>query len=773
MRSHNSANSPVPPSATTGTNNTLPLSSSSVSSVSSVPSVLNSPSASVSSVSSAVQSPSLLVRGACPHDCPDTCATLTEVRDGRAVSFTADPDHPITQGWLCAKVRPYLDRVYSPDRLRHPLRRVGPKGSDQWQRISWDDAIGEIATRWQAIIAEHGGATILPYSYSGTLGLLQLGVCNHRLWNRLGASGLERAICGAAAEAAVQATYGARLAPDPADLLHSRLIILWGHNPASTGPHLMPLLRAAQRNGAYLVVIDPRRTLTARSADEHIQPWPATDAALALGLMHILFRDGLHDEAWLAANTVGWHDLRARAAAYPPERVAALTGVPAATIEALAHRYGTTKPALLKFADGVQRHGNGGQTARALACLPAVTGQIGVLGGGLAYSTSDYVRWDLPALGHASECPPTPRIVNMNRLGAALTGEVADPPIQSLYVFCANPVTSSPNATRTIRGLQRDDLFTVVHDLFLTDTARYADIVLPATSQLEHVDLHKPYGHRNLQYNTPAIPPLGEAKSNWDVMRLLASAMGYDEPWLHQEAEAVIAEVLDATRATNPLLDGITLERLQAEGTVPLNIPPARHVPFADLRFPTPSGKVELRSAVIASRGLDPLPDYTPPAEFADHYAASPGKEMSREGKLILISAAAHHFVSSSMANQPSLAAKEGAPYVEIHPLDAAARGIHSGGEVELTSARGSCRLRAVVTANVAPGVTVAPKGRWQRLSPDGRNVNWTTSDALADLAGQSTFHSNLVTIVPVIPAAAATATAASPTFAHAKSAHP
>jgi anaerobic selenocysteine-containing dehydrogenase len=553
------------------------------------PAAKSPPSASVSSASSAssaVQSPSLLVRGACPHDCPDTCATLTEVRDGRAVSFAADPAHPITQGWLCAKVRPYLDRVYSPDRLLHPLRRVGPKGSDQWQRISWDEAIAEIAARWQAIIAEHGAAAILPYSYSGTLGLLQLGVCNHRLWNRLGASGLERSICGAAAEAAVQATYGARLGPDPADLLHSRLIILWGHNPASTGPHLMPLLRAAQRNGAYLVVIDPRRTLTARSADEHIQPRPASDAALALGLMHILFRDGLHDEAWLAANTAGWHDLRERAAAYPPERVAALTGVPAETIEALAHRYGTTKPALLKFADGVQRHGNGGQTTRALACLPAVTGQIGVLGGGLAYSTSDYVRWDLPALGHASECPPTPRIVNMNRLGAALTGEVADPPIQSLYVFCANPVTSAPNAARTMRGLRRDDLFTVVHDLFLTDTARYADIVLPATSQLEHVDLHKPYGHRNLQYNTPAIAPLGEAKSNWDVMRLLAAAMGYQESWLHQQAEEVIAEVLDATRAHNPLLDGITLERLQAEGTVPLGRAALLHHGLARPRSP-------------------------------------------------------------------------------------------------------------------------------------------------------------------------------------------
>ncbi|WIG59028.1 MAG: Oxidoreductase, molybdopterin-binding [Ktedonobacterales bacterium] len=679
------------------------------------------------------------VRGACPHDCPDCCATVTEVRDGRAVAFYADHDHPVTQGWLCAKVRPYLDRVYSPDRLEYPLRRVGPKGAGQWQRISWDEAIGEIAVQWQRIIAEHGAAAILPYSYSGTLGMLQLGVCNARLWNRMGASGLERSICGAAAEAAVRATLGARWSPDPADLLASKLIVIWGHNPASTGPHLMPLLRDAQRNGAYVVVIDPRRTLTARSADEHIQPRPATDTALALGLMHVLFRDGLHDETWLAAHTTGWEDLRQRAEQYPPERVAAITGVPVAVIESLARRYGTTKPALLKFADGVQRHGNGGQTARALACLPAIVGQIGVRGGGLAYSTSDYVRWDLEALGHASECPPTPRIVNMNRIGAALTGEVSGPPIQSLYVFCANPVTSSPNASLTVRGLLRDDLFTVVHDLFLTDTARYADIVLPATSQLEQTDLHKAYGHRNLQYNTAAIAPLGEAKSNWEVMRLLASALGYDEPWLRQSAEEVIAEVLDATRATNPLLAGVTLERLQREGTVPLQFAPGQEVPFSDGRFPTPSGKVELRSEAMAAAGLDPLPDYTPPAEFADLRAD--------DERLVLISGAAHHYVSSSMGNQPGLRAKEGEPHIEINPRDAAARGITHGDTVRVASARGACQLRAVVTESVPPGVAVAPKGQWGSLAPDGRNANWTTSDALADLAGQSTFHSNLVDV--------------------------
>jgi anaerobic selenocysteine-containing dehydrogenase len=608
--------------------------------------------------------------------------------------------------------------------------------------MTWDDAIGEIANRWQGIIARSGAAAILPYSYSGTLGLLQLGVTNARLWNRMGASGLQRSICGAAAETAVRATYGARWAPDYADVLESRLIIIWGHNPASTGPHFLPLLREAQRRGAYVVVIDPRRTLTARSANEHLQPRPATDGALALSLLHVLFAEGLHDEPWLEAHSIGWRDLRDRVASYPPERVAEITGIPAETIVALARRYGATKPAMLKFADGVQRHGNGGQTVRAIASLPAVVGQVGVRGGGLSYSTSDYVRWDAEALGHASECPPTPRVVNMNRLGAALTGEVSDPPIASLYVFCANPVVSTPNTGRIVQGMTRDDLFTVVHDLFLTDTARYADIVLPAASQLEQTDLHKAYGHRNLQYNEAAIPPLGEAKSNWDVMRLLAEALGYDEPWLRQSAEEAIAEVLDATRATNPLLEGITLERLQAEGTVPLTIPPERDVPFADGHFPTPSGKVELRCDELAAEGLDPLPEYIVPAEFSDRGEG--------DTRLTLIAGAAHHFVSSSLANVPSLLAKEGAiPWIEIHPDDAARRGITHGAMVVVANARGECRLRAVVTENVPLGVVGAPKGRWQSLSEGGHNVNWTTSDALADLAGQSTFHSNLVEVRP------------------------
>jgi anaerobic selenocysteine-containing dehydrogenase len=675
----------------------------------------------------------LTVRGACPHDCPDTCGVITEVEDGRAVSFRADPDHPVTRGWLCAKVRPYLEHVYHPNRLMHPLRRVGPKGSGQWQRIAWREAIDEIAGRWKEIIARHGAEAILPYSYSGTLGLVQMTVSSARLWNRLGASQLQRSICGAAAELAVETTLGKRWSPPYADVLHSKLVIVWGHNPISTAPHFLPFLRKAQHHGCKLVVIDPRRTLTARSADIHLAPWPGTDGALALGIGHILVAEGLHDEAWLQAHTVGWPQLRERLAEYPPARTAAITGLSEHDIVSLARLYGSTRPALIRIADGVNRNRNGGQNVRAICALPALTGQYGVRGGGLAYSTSGYLQWDAAAVHHWADCPKPGRSVNMNRLGAALLGEVSAPPIQSLYVFGANPATSSPNAGRIVEGLRRPDLFTVVHELFLTDTADHADIVLPATSQLEQTDLHKAYGHTLLTYNAAAIPPRGECKSNWEVMGLLADALGLLEPWLHQTADEVIDEVVRATARHNPALRDISLERLQRGGAVPLTIEPT--IPFGGGRFPTPSGKVELFSQRFADAGIDPLPG---------HFLSESEEPNGEPEDLRLISGAAHHFVSSSLANQAGLLHGEGAPFVEIHPDDAATRGIRDGDRVQLGNRRGWCHLRAVVTAAVRRGVLVSPKGRWSKLG-DGRNVNWTTSDRLADLAGQSTFHDNRV----------------------------
>src|SRR5436309_7888955 len=557
------------------------------------------------------------VYGACPHDCPDCCALETQVDEqGRAVTVRVRNDHPVTKGWLCAKVNRYLERVYHPDRLRYPMHRVGPKGSGLFERISWDEAIAEITSRWKDIIAEHGAQCILPYSYAGTLGLVQRAVTENRVWNRLGACRLERSICGHAAEEAVQLTVGGRLAPSPEMLIHSKLILIWGSNPASTAPHIMPFLREAQRKGARVVVIDPIRTLTARSADQHIQPYPGTDAALALSLMHVIVEEGLHRPEWIATHTLGWQHLLERITQFPPERAAQITGLSIETIVDLARSYAMTTPALLRVTDGINRHTNGGQTVRTLACLPALTGQYGLPGGGLMYSTSDWLKWNAEAVTHEQEvsCPPAPRTLNMNRLGAMLTGE-AEPAIYSLYVYNANPVASTPNAGKIVEGLRRDDLFTVVHELFETDTARYADILLPATSQLEHVDLHKPYGHLSLHYNMPAIAPQGEARSNWDVMRTLAASMGFDDPWLQEDANEVIRGVLTATARTNPLLGEITLERLQAEGSIPLSIPDEQRIPFADGIFPTPSGKVEFYSAQAAAKGYDPVPNWEPEVE--------------------------------------------------------------------------------------------------------------------------------------------------------------
>src|ERR1700730_10275881 len=508
-----------------------------------------------------------VVYGSCPHDCPDCCALETQVDEqGRAVSVRGRSDHPITRGWLCAKVNRYLDRVYHPDRLLYPLRRAGSKGSGKFERISWDEAIAEITSRWRDSIERHGAQSILPYSYAGTLGLVHGTVPIGLFWNRLGASHLQRSICGAAAEEAVMLTVGGRLAPSPEMLLQSKLILIWGSNPASTAPHIMPFLREAQRNGTKVIVIDPLRTLTARSADQHIQPYPGTDAALALGMMHVMVTEGLHRPDWIAQHTIGWEYLLERIMQFPPERAAQIAGVSLETLLTLARDYATTTPTLLRVTDGINRHTNGGQTVRVLTCLPALTGQYGLPGGGLMYSTSDWLQWDAEAVSHAHNpaCPPPPRTLNMNRLGAVLTGE-ADPPVYSLYVYNANPVASAPNAGKIVEGLMRDDLFTVAHELFETDTARYADILLPATSQLEQVDLHKPYGHLALQYNMPAIQPLGEARSNWDVMRCLARAMGFSEPWLQEDADAVIRGILDPTTARNPDLADVTHERLQQE----------------------------------------------------------------------------------------------------------------------------------------------------------------------------------------------------------------
>ncbi len=703
-----------------------------------------------------------VVHGACPHDCPDTCALETLVDEqGRAVSVRGRADHPVTRGWLCAKVNRYLERTYHPDRLRYPLRRTGPKGSGQFTRISWEEAIAAITGRWKDIIVEHGAQCILPYSYAGTLGLVQGAVTDNRFWNRLGACGLERSICGHAAEEAVLLTVGGRLAPSPEQMVQSKLILIWGSNPASTAPHVMPFLREAQRQGTRVIVIDPIRTLTARSANQHIQPFPGTDAALALGMMHVIVTEGLENKQWLAEHALGWEQLLERVYAMPPERAADITGLAVETIVELARAYASTTPALLRISDGINRHTNGGQTVRTLACLPAVTGQYGIVGGGLMYSTSDWVRWDKEALSHRAECPPVPRTLNMNRLGAILTGE-ANPPIHSLFVYNANPVASAPNASKVVEGLMRDDLFTVVHDLFETDTARYADIILPATSQLEQVDLHKPYGHLSLQYNAQAIEPLGEARSNWDVMRSLAEGMGFNEPWLQDDVHAVIREVLDATVEKSSLLEGLTLELLQEQGTFPYKLSETERIPFADGLFRTPSGRVEMYSAQAAAKGYDPVPGWVPEAESGrprrkrHHEGNAQGREANEENILAdellpLLCPGSHHFISSTFANVDTLKAKEHAPTLRIHPDDAQTRHIRSGQRVRISNERGECELVADVTEDVRPGMLATTTVWWPSYSPDHHNVNWTTSDRLADFSGGSTFYTNLVKVEAIM----------------------
>lgn len=693
-------------------------------------------------------SPIAKIHGACPHDCPDTCGFITEVQDGRAIAFYPDPANKVTENWLCAKVRPYLDHVYHPERLRYPLRRISPKDAPaEFERITWEAAVQEITTRWRDIIATYGAEAILPYSYSGTLGMVNMGVASGRFWNKLGASQLERSICGAAAEEAVNHTLGARWSTPYEDVAHSRLVLIWGHNPVSTAPHFMPHLRRAQKNGTQVVVIDPRRTRTAKGADWHIQPHPATDGALALGLLHVMVRDGLHDEAWLTAHTLGWEQFAPTLAEYTPAHVAEITGVTAEDIVKLAHLYATSKPSLLKFADGLQRHPNGGQTVRLLCLLPAVAGHYGVQGGGLGYSTSGYVRWENEAINKWAECPPPGRWVNMNRLGAALLGEVQGPPIQALYVFGANPAAAAPNTALIQRGLQRADLFTVVHELFMTDTAEYADIILPATSQLEQWDLHKAYGHTQITLNEPALAPLGESRSNWDTLRLLAQGMGFSEPWLHQTTEDIIDEVLQATAAQQPALAGLSVATLRGRGAVPLAINPA--VPYAGGRFPTPSGRLEIACQSLADMGTDLLPMYHPAHDDGGVTAADHGR-FAPELALNLITGAAHHFVTTSFGNNAAMRQHEGQPFVEIHPADAAVRGIAHGQAVVVENGRGAVRLTAVVTDGVRQGVLVSPKGRWANQEASGGHVNFTTPDALGDLGGQSTYHTNRVWVQAV-----------------------
>ncbi len=680
-----------------------------------------------------------IVHAACPHDCPDTCAMLVTVEDGRATRVAGDPAHPFTRGTLCTKVANYHERTHSPERIKTCLRRVGAKGEGKFAPITWDEALGEIAARFRALArSDEGAETIMPYSYCGTMGLVQSQSMDRRFFHRLGASILDRTICASAGAAGYDATIGARLGTDPERFTDARLILLWGTNTITSNVHLWPFVLEARHAGARLVAIDPRRTRTADNCDEHIAPLPGTDAALALGLMHVIFAEGLEDKDYLARYTVGAEDLRRRAREYAPARVAEICGIEAEVIVRLAREYATTRPAVIRINYGLQRHAGGGMAVRTISCLPAVTGAWRDAAGGVLLSTSSTFPLNYAALERPDLLPdPRPRTLNMSQLGDALT-EVNSPPVRALYVYNSNPAAVAPDQAKVLAGLQREDLFTVVHEQFMTDTCDYADIVLPATTQLEHFDLHKAYGHLYLVLNEPAVAPQHEAKSNTEVFRLLAARLGFEEECFKDSDEEMARQALVMD---HPSLRGITLERLRERGWVRLNVPET-FAPFAEGHFPTASGKCELYSEALAAQGLPAVAEFIPP-----HESRASAPTLARRYPLALVSPAAHAFLNSSFANLPKQLRQERRPFVELNPQDAAARGIADGDRVRAFNDRGACELYAVVTTRARAGVCVSPSVWWNKLSPGGTNINQLTSQALTDMGGGATFYDALVEI--------------------------
>lgn len=685
------------------------------------------------------QSQRKVVRAACPHDCPDTCAMLVTVEGGRAVRVAGDPAHPYTRGFLCTKVANYEQRTHSPNRIQTCLRRTGAKGEGRFEPITWDEALNEIAERFTALAESAEGAeTILPYSYSGTLGLVQAESMDRRFFHRLGASLLDRTICATAGTAGYTATVGAKVGTDPERFRDARLILLWGTNTLTSNVHLWPEILEARKQGARIIAIDPRRTRTADSCDEHIALLPGTDAALALGLMHVIFAEGLEDRDYLERYTIGADDLRQRASEFTPERVAAICGLAAETIVRLARLYATVKPCVIRVNYGMQRHAGGGMAVRTVACLPAVVGAWRDAAGGILLSTSGMFPLNTHALGRPDLLPsPHPRTLNMSRLGDVL-GDTNDPPVQALYVYCANPAAVAPEQAKVLQGLRREDLFLVVHEQFMTDTCDYADIVLPATTQLEQFDLHKAYGHFYLVINEPAIAPLHEAKCNTEVFRLLAGRMGFTEACFGDTDEEIARQALTSG---HPALEGITLEALREQGWMRLNLP-EEFAPFAEGDFPTPSGKCELFSEALAAQGLPPVPDFIPPRE-----SRQTAPEIAEHYPLALISPAAHAFLNSSFANLPKHLRQEARPFIEINPVDAAQRGIQDGERVRAFNGRGSCELTAVVTTRAREGVAVSPFGWWNKLSPDKANINQLSSQGLTDMGGGATFYDALIEV--------------------------
>ena len=711
------------------------------------------------------QSPSALrvVHTVCSHDCPDSCAVQVTVdAAGRAVRVTGDPAHPITQGFLCGKVAKYLDRVYAPDRIQTPLRRragvpKGSSGASAFEPVTWDEALDAIAARLGSIAAEFGPESILPYSYAGTMGLLGYGSMDRRFFHRLGASQLERTICAEAGGQAWNLVYGRKMGTGNEEFAESRLILAWGANIHGNNIHLWPFVEQARRRGARLIVIDPYRTRTAALADWHIAIHPGSDAALALGMMHVIVRDGLEDQSFIAERTHGFSELRERVAAYTPERVAAWTGLDAASIERLAREYATTYPAAIRLNYGVQRSENGGTAVRAIAMLPALIGAWRERGGGAQLSLSGSFQWDRaaverPDLMLASPLRRPARMVNMSRLGHALTElgtrSCEGPRVHALFVYNSNPAVVAPNQSVVRRGLMRPDLFTVVHEQFLTDTTGYADFVLPATTFLEHEDMQGAYGHTWVQHSAQAIAPVGEARSNVWLFRELAARMGFQEPCFQDDVEAMMQQALHPDQtgySQNPGMEAISLEGLRKAGHLPLQCATGGTL-FCEGKLETPSGRIEFWSETLEKAGADPLPGYIPPTESRHGTAAE-------RFPLELLARKADHYMNSTFANLPGhrrMEAQTG-QRLELHPVDASARRISDGDRVRVWNDRGSIELSAMLSERVPVGV-VAARLDWNRANAQGVGINVLTSERLTDIGSAPTFYSVLVEVEVACP---------------------
>ena len=657
----------------------------------------------------------------CALDCPDCCSLLVNVEDGRGSRLRGNPAHPITRGFLCGKVAQYLEREYSPARLLYPHRRIGAKGDGKFTRISWDEALDTIAGRLQAIAKEFGPEAILPYSYAGTMGLLNGSGMDRRFFHRLGASRLDRTICSTAGMAGLTEALGVRYGTEPEQFKHARLILAWGANILGTNVHLWPFIVEARRNGAKFYTIDPYRNRTGALADKHFFIHPGSDTALALAMMHVIIGDGLHDAAYIDSHTEGFESLRERVKEWTPQRAAGLTGIAAEEIVQLAREYATTRPAVIRVNYGVQRSERGAMSVRAIALLPAVTGSWKDVGGGLQLTLSQAFHLNRAGLERAGlqqkSLGREARLLNMTQLGAALN-EVDKPPVKALVVYNSNPAAIAPNQNAVLAGMRRGDLFTVVLEQFQNDTADYADILLPVTTFLEHTDLYFAYGHYYLQLARPALPAPGETKSNVEIFRSLAARMGFDDACFRDSEDDMIRTLLDTD---HPFIKGITLEQLDREHFVRLRIPD----PFQ----PFAGGKRHFHAETL---------DYTPPEE-------SRRGPLAAKYPLELISPKNDDSMNSTFGHRDEVDRQTAT--LEMHPADAARRGIRNTDSVRAFNDRGSCVLEARVDGAVPEGVVCTRSVRWGKRALDQRNVNALTSERLTDAGGGPTFYNCLVEV--------------------------